>query len=209
MRVSLRGAAQSLRQRKLAPGLGQAVLRWTGHHRAAIPSHYLAIPSQSPTTSPQSRWPCALTLDRRELLHYTVMRLSLQLPPPKSLHAVSLGHSEMLASAHDWEVVGAVTFNGRVDLLVFVERKTFWQIGVEVFEPSDFDVPPRWRLATRMEDRIPGVSSMLGHPLLLSNPDLVSALIDGDEDAIAKLRAALERDETIHPDTFDHGGGVS
>jgi hypothetical protein len=35
-----------------------------------------------------------------------------------------------------WEVVGALSFNGRVDLLVFVERKTFWQVAVEIFEPS-------------------------------------------------------------------------
>jgi len=101
----------------------------------------------------------------------------------------------MLAAARDWEVVGAVTFNGRVDLLVFVERKTFWQIGVAVFEPSELEIPAHWRLATRVEDRIPGVSLLLGHPVLLSDPDLVSALIDGDEDAVAKLRAALERDE--------------
>lgn len=125
------------------------------------------------------------------------MRFSLQNPLPKSLHFVSVGHSEMLAAARDWEVLGAVTFNGRVDLLVFVERKTFWQIAVEVFEPSEVQIPSGWRMATRVEDRIPGVSLLLGHPLLLSDVDLVSALIDGDEAAVAKLCAALERDEVV------------
>jgi hypothetical protein len=101
----------------------------------------------------------------------------------------------MLAGADDWEVVGVMTFHGRVDVLVFVERNSFWQVEVEVFEPSEFEIPADWRLATRLEDRIPGVSLLVGHPLLIVNLDLIDPLIDGDEDAVAKLRAALERDE--------------
>jgi hypothetical protein len=123
------------------------------------------------------------------------MRLQLRRPPPKSLHPVSAGHSDMLAAAGTWEVVGAVSFDGRADLLVFVDRKTFWQVGVEVFEPSEREIPAHWRMATGLEDRLPDVKLLLGHPLLVSDPDLVPALIDADEEAIKKLREALERDE--------------
>lgn len=123
------------------------------------------------------------------------MKLRLEQRPPKSLHPVSVRESEMLAEALDWEVLGVVTFIGRVALLVFVERKYFWQIEVEVFESSDVEIPSHWRMATRVGDRLRGVSFLLGHPFLVSDPNLVGYLIDGDENAIAKFRAALERDE--------------
>jgi hypothetical protein len=98
------------------------------------------------------------------------MRLQLRRPPPKSQHPVSAGYSDMLATAANWEVVGAISFNGRAYLLVFVDRKTCWQVGVEVFEPSEREIPAHWRMATGLEDRLPKVQLLLGHPLLVSDP---------------------------------------
>jgi hypothetical protein len=122
------------------------------------------------------------------------MKLPLQ-TSAKNLHYVSESHMEMLSSTPDWEIVGAVVFDGRVDLLVFVERNTFFQVAVEVFQPSDVQIPARWRMATGVADHLPRVSLLIGHPLIVSDPDLVAALIDMDADAMAKLRTALEHDE--------------
>ena len=111
------------------------------------------------------------------------------------LHPVSADHRDTLASTADWEVVGAVVFEGRVDFLVFVQRRYFYQITDEVFERCDFKVPAHWRIVTRVDNKLEGVSLLMGHPLITSEPTLAGELVDMDPDALAKLRSALEQDQ--------------
>ena len=110
------------------------------------------------------------------------------------LHPVTESHRKMLLSARDWDIVGVVVFDGRVSVLVFVNRNTFFQVAVEVFEPLDVEIPARWRMTTGVAASLPDVSLLIGHPLLASDPDIVAALIDMDENAMARLRSALDQD---------------
>jgi hypothetical protein len=124
------------------------------------------------------------------------MRLKLPLKTSaKDLRLVPADHRDILAATPNWEVVGVVVFDGQVYFLVFVERKYFYQVSHEVFESSSLEIPAGWRMVAGVADRLPGVTILLAHPLIASNPNLASLLVDMNADAMTTLRAALEQGE--------------
>jgi hypothetical protein len=120
------------------------------------------------------------------------LKLPLRTSAPDS-HRVMASHWRTLAEAPDWEVVGVAVFDGKVNFLVFVGSKVFYQVGRTAFDSANLEIPPGWRMVTgaEIETRLPGVTMLLAHPLIASDPELVGLLIDMDADAMAALRAAL------------------
>jgi hypothetical protein len=112
------------------------------------------------------------------------------------LHAVTADHRSILAATPNWEVVGTVLFEGRVDFLVFVERRYFYQISNAVFRPFNIEIPSGWHMVTGVADRIRGVGLLIAHPFIASQPTLAAELVDMNPDAITTLRLVLEHNES-------------
>jgi hypothetical protein len=103
--------------------------------------------------------------------------------------------AQTLSETQDWEILGLVVFNGRVDALVFVERRYFLQVNLKVFEGGSFAPPKTWRVVTGDKVLLPDVDLILAHEVLASDPLLLADCVGLEPEALERLRNLLAADD--------------